>query len=96
MCNKKWTLFDLLPVDILNVIDVWLVRLGHCKKLKDAVTLINSQQTPAQRVSTYHNWECLKNFGNLLCFKMIRNEDAGTHNVKSTYSWGATYALGQT
>ena len=38
---EKWTLFDLLPTDILNIIDNWIAGLEQIVKLKTPVTQIH-------------------------------------------------------
>ena len=42
-CNEKGTLFNLSPMGIINVIEMWIVGLEKSIKIKAIVTQINSQ-----------------------------------------------------
>ena len=55
MCNKKGTLFDLLPTDILNIIDIWIFGLEYSINLKAAAKRINGLHNTILHMDTYQN-----------------------------------------
>ena len=45
LTHGKGTLFDLLPIDIINVIYLWLVGLKHRENFTAAMAQLNIPQT---------------------------------------------------
>ena len=53
---EKGTLFDLLPMDIINDIDYWIIGLEHNDKLQTIVTRIKIPRNPVLRMCSHTHW----------------------------------------
>ena len=86
-------LLDLMPMDILNAIEICLVRLEHHVKLKGVVTRINIPYNNVLRMATYQDWDHLMNSGNLLLYHMIRYKQSYRNYIKITCGLGTNTYL---
>ena len=85
--NKKSTLLNLFPVDVLHVIENWITGIEYSTKFKTVVMQIPGPWNPVLCIATYEDHKSIKEFGNLSLYNTIRYEWADTIYKKSKHGW---------
>ena len=83
---KKGTFFDLLPTDIIRIIDIWIFGTENIIKFKAAVMRINRPRNPILCVYANHIWGCNIFFSNFSHYHMIKFKYADRCYDK--FGWG--------
>ena len=73
-------------MDILHVINMWLIKLEHHNNLNAVVTRINIPQNPVLSVEANQVWEFNIIFSNLYSYNKIKYEYLDRRYTK--YGWG--------
>ena len=68
----KYTVFDLLTLNILNDIDIHIIGLEWIDKLKAIVTRIKITYNPFLRMSIYKDWQQYIYSGNFSLYHTIK------------------------
>ena len=86
---RKGSLSDLLPMDMIHNIFMWLVRLKHRKKLNAVLLQLNSPPNYVLCIDANQAWKSTLSFGNLNLSLSNQYEWA---NIL-TNGWGKKYQL---
>ena len=81
-------LFELLSINIVNVIDDWLIDLEHYKTLNIIVERIKSPHSPVLNIHKHQHWVPYLYFGNHLIYKETNFHWEDRYYVKTPCSFG--------
>ena len=85
---EKGKLFGLIPVDVLNDIIIWLIRLENNNKFMTYVACIKIPRNPVLHMRTYKYWQHYLYSGNFLLYHTIEYKCAHRRYVNIPCGFG--------
>ena len=80
---ENGTLFYLLPMNIINVIDDWLIGLEHYKTLNTIVAHIKQPHSLVLQIGKHKQWITYLYFGNVLIYQENKFHWSVSYYVKT-------------